>query len=198
MFGLRKVLGPIVLAAIFFALASLASYFYNSDQAKQADINNNSLFQKGKVVLNVVLNTSGSMADSNVERNTGFSNKMVDTARNFIETTDWRGIISGTKTVKESMPDNIINYSVTNDTTAANTINDVKDIAMEITSSAAPVLDPNNEAPGFFSKLITSLKEEWEKIRDDASYSNPEAETIFNVKNGEEDKTSATTKSLNE
>jgi len=198
MFGLRKVLSPIILAAAFFALASLASYFYSSDQAKQTDINNSSLLQKGKAVLNVVLNTSGSMADSNVERNTGFGNKMVDTARNFIETTDWRGVISGTKTIKESIPDNIINYSATNDTTTNNTINNVKDIATEITSSAAPVLDPNNEAPGFFSKLINSLKEEFQKMRDNASYSNPEAETIFNVKNGEEDKTSAVIKSLSE
>lgn len=165
MFGISKTLGLIVLAVVFLTLAGLATFFYNSDQAKQADINNSPLLQKGKAVLSVVLNTSGSVADSNVDRNTGFGNKMVDTARNFIETTDWRGIISGKKIVKESIND---------------------------TSPAAPVLNPNNEAPGFFSKLITSLKEEWTKMRDDASYSDNKTETIFNVKSGvEENGTSA-------
>jgi|GEM_PF-1816822 hypothetical protein len=196
MLGLRKTLGPIILVAAFFALASLASYFYSSDQARQADINNSSLLQKGKTVLNVVLNTSGKMADSNVDKNTGFGNKMVDAAKNFIENTDWRGMIGGTKTIKESLPDNIINYSATEDAAAGNTVNNVKDIAKDIASSAAPVIDSNNETSGFFSKLITGLKEEFQKMRDDASYSNPEAETIFDTKNGEEDKTSAATKSL--
>lgn len=170
MFGLRKVLSPIILAAAFITLASLASYLYNSDQAKQADIENSSVLQKGKAVLGVVLDTSESMADSNVDHSTGFGDKLVDAGRNFILKTDWRGMISGEKTVKDGLSENIINYSSSSSTTTDNAINNAKDIAMEITSSAAPVLDSNNEASGFFSKFITSVKAEWEKMRDEAEY----------------------------
>lgn len=185
MFGLRKTLSTIILAVAFVVLASLASYLYNSDQAKQIKTDNSSLVEKGKDIANVVLDTSGEMADSNVDKNTGFnnfSNKLVEMARNFILTTDWQGIISGQKTVKDGLTEGATS-SATSSAIAGSAINNVKDIATEITSSAAPVLDLNNEAPGFFSKLITGLKEEWQKIRDEESYSNPEAEEIFNTKN---------------
>lgn len=157
MFGISKTLGSIVLVVVFLALAGLATFFYNIDKTGQTDVVSNSLAQKGKAVVDVVLNVSGDMADSNLESNTGFGNKMVTTARNFIKDTDWRGLINGTKT------------------------------------AATPIINPNNEAPGFFSKLITGIKNEWIKIREEASYSNNKTEEIFNVKSeAEENVTSAT------
>lgn len=191
MFGLRKTLSPIILIVVFFALASLASYFYSSDQAKQAEINNSPWLQKGKAVLNIVLNTSSSVADSNVERNIGFGDKLVNDGKNFILSTDWRGIMSETKTTKEFTPDKIIDYSTIDGLMTNNPIDNVENITIEITNSAVPVFNLNNETSGFFSKLINNLKEEFQKMQDDVNYSNPKVETIFNVKNGERDKTSA-------
>lgn len=192
MFGIGKTLGSIVLAVVFLALAGLATFFYNIDKTGQTDVVSNSLAQKGKAVVDVVLNVSGDMADSNLESNTGFGNKMVTTARNFITNTDWKGLMSGTKTTSESFSGSTVDNTSVNNTMVSSPIADVKDIASEITSAAAPIINPNNEAPGFFSKLITGIKNEWNKIREEASYSDSGTEKIFDVKSGvEENVTSA-------
>lgn len=192
MFGISKTIGSIILAVVFLALAGLATFFYNLDNTGQADIVSNSLARKGKAAVDVVLIVSGKMADSNLESNTGFGNKMVTTARNFIENTDWKGLINGTKTAKESFSSSTENNTSVNNSMVSSTIADVKDMSSEITSAAAPIIDPNSEAPGFFSRLITGIKNEWNKIREEASYSNNKTEEIFNVKSEtEENGTSA-------
>ena len=193
MFGISKTLGSIVLAVVFLALAGLATFFYNLDNTGQADIVSNSLAEKGKAAVDVVLDVSGNMADSNLESNTGFGNKMVTTARKFIENTDWKGLMTGTKTTSESFSGSMVDNTSVNNTMVSSPIADVKDMASEITGAAAPIINPNSEAPGFFSRLITGIKNEWNKIREEASYSDNKTEEIFNVKSEtEENGTSAT------
>lgn len=151
MFGVSKVFSSVILVVIFLALASLAAFLYNSDQAGQAEVINSSLAQKGTDIFNVVLDVSGGVADSNLEKNTGFGDKIVDVASTFIKETDWEGLISGKKKISDS-------------------------------SSDLPAIKADDGTPGFFSKLITAIKDEWQKIKEERGYyDNGEAE-IFNVK----------------
>ncbi len=202
MLGLRKGLKSIVLAVVFIALASLASYFYSSDQARQIEIKDNQLLKKGKELISVVLGASGEIANSSAERNLGFGNKMVDTADDFIKNTDWQGIIDGTKTIKDSVPEDIAGYVANNDNAAdsGNAIDDLKNIAAEateITDSVAPIVNSENSTSGFFSKVVSKFKEEWERIKaEDAASSVSGGENIFGLEKDEEPAAAETNGSL--
>lgn len=182
MFGIGKMFKTIILIVLFVALACIASYFYNSDQAKQTEIKNNSLFQKGKEIFNVVLGVSGEVANENAKKNLGFGNKIVEKAGIFVKNTDWQGIVDGTKTDEVGDTDE-----------AKNTEIDFKNIAAEATEIVdfiAPTNSMDKENSGFFSKMTTKLKEEWEKIKEEeannSDNSDFDVETIFNIKTGEE------------
>lgn len=202
MFGLRKALNSIVLAVAFIILASLASYFYSSDQTKQVELKNNSLFQKGKEILSVVLGASGEVANANAEKNLGFGNKMVEMVNSFVKNTDWQGMANRTKTVKEGFSENIDNFAVEENNDDDNTVFDLKNIAAEateLTDSVAPVLGADKATSGFFSKVTAKLKEELEKIKaEEADSFNSEVENIFDIKTGEDDAAPETDESLNE
>ena len=85
MFGLRKIIGTLLMVVAFLVLASLASVFYGADQAKQAEMVNSPFVQNAKSAINLLIGTSvgasESMAEINLQKNAGLGKTMVDLAR---------------------------------------------------------------------------------------------------------------------
>lgn len=94
MFGIRKTLGSLLLVVAFLALASLATFFYNTDQERKDEITKSELVQKSEETLGALLGASGSMTEVNVQKNIGLGKTMAD----FIGGIDWRGLLTGTST----------------------------------------------------------------------------------------------------
>lgn len=153
MFGIRKAISSIILTVIFLALASLAAFFYSSDKTTQSEMTSGLLIQKGKEVLGIVLGYSEKVNDSATEKNTT-SGSNADSNAN---------MITGDPVINES-------------------IGEIKDIALEITSSASPIINPNNESTGFFLKVIKGIKDEWQRIKEEKSYSDMVSAEIFKSK----------------
>ena len=168
MLGLRNILKSIVLVVIFVALAALATYFYNSDEARQVEIKNNPLLLKGKEVLSAVFNVSSEIVDVNAEKNLGFGHKMVEKANDVLENTDWQGLINGTKPIKESFSKKMTDYSEEENIEIDETIDDLRRMVneeREEADSARLEKSENRKKSGFFSKIITKFKEEWTEIK---------------------------------
>ncbi len=139
MFGLRKTLGSILLLVIFLALAALATFFYNADQAQKEEITKNELFQKGQetveTLLGASLATSETMADANLQKNIGIGKTMAD----MIGKVDWRALLMGPSS-----------------DSADKTLAETTTVNAESSGASTDSVDG-----GFWSNLGGKLKTEW-------------------------------------
>jgi len=139
MFGLRKTLGSLFLVVVFLALASLATFFYNTDQENKDKIVDNEFVQKSEETIGTLLGVSEKMTEVNVEKNIGVGKTMAD----FIARVNWRGLLMGTST--ESVID--------------------EQADLEAGSEVAMPNDSELE-DGSWSKFSDQIKEEWERGRE--------------------------------
>jgi len=137
MFGLRKTLGSIVIVVLFLALASLAAFFYNTDQEKQKEIANSDLAQKGQIALGALVGASESAVDVNLQKNIGPGKTIID----YISKIDWKTLMQGTKTEE--------GWS-----------NSGSDTNSEASPEAESEVNPDNTS-GFWSKFAGLVEKEW-------------------------------------
>lgn len=142
MFGIRKTLGSLFLVVAFLALASLATFFYNTDQEKKDEITDSELVQKGEETLGALLGASETMTEVNVQKNIGLGKTMAD----FIGRINWRGLLLGTST--EPVLDGQVNPEGEDDSATPEN--------PEATSSS-------------WSKFSSQIKEEWDRGREGGS-----------------------------
>ena len=163
MFGLRKTWGTIVMVVSFLVLALFSSVFYNADQEQKNELVNNSLVQKGGETLGVLLGASEKMSEVNVQKNIGLGKTMAD----FIARVDWQRLLMGTSTkevdtsvanVNETSETEMNNSDINNETAKVSEIN-----FNEFKKNA---LDSATEESGLWSKLKTSIKEEWKNSQE--------------------------------
>lgn len=151
MFGLRKTLFSLAMVVIFLVLASFATVFYNADQEQKNELVNNNLVQKSGETLGVIVGVSEKMTEVNVQKNIGLGKTMAD----FIGRIDWQWLLMGTSTKEvESTNNGIENSDVNSDMTVSDE-QSFDEFAPDNVSAPA-------EDNGFWAKLKTSAKEEWE------------------------------------
>jgi hypothetical protein len=157
MFGLRKTLGSVIVVVLFLALASLATFFYNTDQKKQEEIANSDLAQRGQIALGALVGASESIVDVNLQKNVGPGKTMID----YIRKIDWKSLAQGT-TIEE------------------------KDIdPSDGDSGDLEETDANNDTPGFWAKFADLVKKEWSDNQKEEN-AQPEAEEEMTVDQSED------------
>jgi len=138
MFGLRKTLGSIVMVVLFLALASLATFFYNTDQEKQKEIANSDLAQKGQIALGTLMGASESAVDVNLQKNIGPGKTIID----YIRKIDWKTLAQEKKTGDENSD---LDFNPEADS--------------EVKTDSET--DSSDSTPGFWSKFAGLVKKEW-------------------------------------
>jgi hypothetical protein len=200
MFGLRKTIGSILMVVIFLALASLATFFYNTDQKQKEAITNNALIQKGGAVLGTLVGASEVVADANLQKNVGFGKTMAD----YIAKINWQKLFQGEKpdysndSSTEEVP--IEDNAIVLDNTGENadmSLGDRPDLASGEASSqeAGAETENDNKQDSFWARFVALVKKEW------ADSQNPEANLNEDTKveeTGTEDEQTATETAVNE
>lgn len=155
MFGLRKTLGSLAMVVAFLVLASFATVFYNADQEQKNELVNNNLVQKGGEAIGTIVGVSEKMTEVNVQKNIGLGKTMAD----FIGRIDWQWLLMGTSTKEiETINNDIENNDVSSDMINADEQSFDEFEQDEVSASV--------EDNGFWAKLKTSAKEEWENSRE--------------------------------
>lgn len=160
MFGLRKTIGSVILAVVFLALASLATFFYNADQKQKEDLTNNNLIKASGEALGTIVGVSETVSDVNLQKNIGFGKTIAD----YASRVDWKGLISGTGaaigiTNTKISPETEINQEVT-----TNQENNFETDALDTgINKLTAIIEENTttEKTGFWSKLSSLAKKEW-------------------------------------
>lgn len=155
MFGLRKTLFSLAMVVIFLVLASFATVFYNADQEQKNELVNNNLVQKGGEAFGTIVGVSEKMTEVNVQKNIGLGKTMAD----FIRRIDWQWLLTGTSTKEVET----INNDIENNDVSSDMINTDEQSFDEFGQDEVSVSAEDN---GFWAKLKTSAKEEWENSRE--------------------------------
>jgi len=135
------------MVVLFLALASIAAFFYNTDQKKQEEIANSDLAQRSQIALGALVGASESIVDVNLQKNVGPGKTIMD----YIRKIDWKSLAQGT-TAKEKDVDSLDGGSSYSEETGSNS---------EFSSEDDPEADSNNNVPGFWSKFAGLVKKEW-------------------------------------
>ncbi len=158
MFGLRKTIGSILMVVVFLALASLAAFFYNTDQKQKEEVANNDLIKKGKIVLGTLVGVSETAADVNLQKNIGVGKTIADYAGRV----DWKGLIQGTGAVITDSSTQETNLDDLNSDFGANQEAGQKE---NLAASASE----NANSTGFWSRFSALIKKEWSDSQNDST-----------------------------